>query len=325
MISGWYGILLFIVCCLSSSYVALLQAESYMIAAERDEKFKAELRHPYTALIGLTLGKRMEQCSLVLLNITVVITTTAYMLIASQLILLFLNEFIPGFNAQYGIRIMLVIIVVLLIPLTWLGTPKDYWGVALAAALTIAIAAILIMTNLWLNRPIDFAQVPVRTVTIKTFFYGIGTFIFAFSAIPYIPNIHADMKIKGNITKAIGMSFTCSAIVYIAVAISGMLLLGDNIKGDVIVNTLQTYSSSRNMQVTGKVLSYSALILLAVHFIFAYNLVFNIMAQEIEERLAIPKGIMILCFYFTQWYLTKYFYFRLEMYVTNLSFPRGSM
>ena len=302
MISGWYGIIVLVLCCVLSLYVALLQAESYMIAAERDAKFKAELRHPYTALIGLTLGKRMEKCSLVLLNSLVLITTTAYMLIASELTLFFINEFFPGFNARYGIRIMLVILVVLLIPLTWLGTPKEYWGVALAASLTIVISAILIMINLWLNRPNDFAKVPRRTVTANTFFYGFGTFIFAFNAIPFIPNIHADMKIKGNIFKSILMSYMFSEIIYGTVAISGMLLLGDNIKGNVIMNTLQTYySSSRNMQVTGKVLSYSALILLAGHFVFAYNLIFNIMAQEIEERLAIPKGIIIVCFYFTQY------------------------
>ena len=291
IISGWCGIVIILACWFGNTYVASLQAETYMLASETNDKFKTHIRHPYTAMVGLSLGKKMEFFSSVILNCLVLSSTTIYLILSSELALIFFNDFFPYLKSPYELRLTLVIVAIVLAPVTWLGTPRESWWVALTALLATLISAILFTTDLWLNRPNNLTQVPVRTVTANTFFFGVGTMLFAFTGVPLFPNIHSAMKIKAHFTKAIHISYACIAVIYFIVALSGMILLGDSIKGNIIMNAIESYHYSRNnKQCTGKVLSYTALILLSIHFIFAYNLIFNTLAQEIEERLAVPKG-----------------------------------
>ena len=42
----------------------------------------------------------------------------------------------------------ILIVALLLIPMSWLGTPKDFWWTAIVASVTTTIAAVLIVINL---------------------------------------------------------------------------------------------------------------------------------------------------------------------------------
>ena len=66
-------------------------------------------------------------------------------------------------------RIWLVICTSVLLPLTWLGTPKNFWPVALFAIIATSVACLLIIIKIG----VDFGGVATdRVVTSSSFFSG---------------------------------------------------------------------------------------------------------------------------------------------------------
>ena len=66
-------------------------------------------------------------------------------------------------------RIWLVICTAFLLPLTWFGTPKNFWPVALIAILATTVACVLITVKIG----VDFDGVaPKRKVTLESFLSG---------------------------------------------------------------------------------------------------------------------------------------------------------
>ena len=284
---GWWSIILIAISLLSNLYITKILAETITIIGEEAHK----TRDPYTRAVEYAYGKKAKIFSAFILQLFTICVTTVYLLLCTELFIMFFNEFIPSFTNSFGIRLWLCIIAAILIPVTWFGTPSDYWVLALFAMLTTIVAAVLFSTNLWLNHPSDISKVPVRKVTPISFFFGMGSILFAFCGIPFFPNIQSDMKDGKMVFKSAVISYIIIAAVYIPVGIFGIVLLGDNVNPNIIFNaTNLSNCSDKYMKDVLKKLAYTALVLLAGHFLFAYNLIFNTLAQELEELLKIKRG-----------------------------------
>ena len=57
------------------------------------------------------------------------------------------------------LRIWLVICYAVLLPCSWLGTPKEFWGIAVGASLATAVACLMICVCIGLNLPADLKAV----------------------------------------------------------------------------------------------------------------------------------------------------------------------
>ena len=71
------------------------------------------------------------------------------------------------------LRIWLVICFAVLLPCSWLGTPKEFWGIAVGASLATAVACLMICVCIGLDLPADLKQQP--TVNFESFFSGMKT------------------------------------------------------------------------------------------------------------------------------------------------------
>ncbi|XP_047124758.1 uncharacterized protein LOC105843512 [Hydra vulgaris] len=285
--TGWWSISLMMISFFSNLFMTKILVEIITLIGEEAHK----TRDPYTRAVECAFGKKAKLISTFILHSYTIFVTTVYLLLSTELLIMFFDEFVPSMTTTLGLRLWLCIVVVILIPITWLGTPNDYWVIALGASLTIICAAILVSTSLLLNPPSDISKVPVRNVTPVTFFFGMGSILFAFCGIPFLPNIQSDMKDGKLMFKSSVFSYVIVASVYIPVGILGIVLLGNNINPNVILNIVSQSLKLQNgyMKVVLKNLAYTALVLLAGHFLFAYNLIFNNLAQELEEIIKIKR------------------------------------
>ena len=88
------------------------------------------------------------------------------------------------------------IVAIILIPLTWLGTPKDFWQIAVGALLSTVAACtgIIIQSLLDHHENLDEPIRPAATWdgSVKAF----ASIMFAFAGASTFPTIQADMKKK---------------------------------------------------------------------------------------------------------------------------------
>ena len=70
------------------------------------------------------------------------------------------------------LRIWLVICFAVLLPCSWLGTPKEFWGIAVGASLATAVACLMICVCIVLDMPTDLKSVQQPTLDFECFFSG---------------------------------------------------------------------------------------------------------------------------------------------------------
>ena len=75
-------------------------------------------------------------------------------------------------HGKTELRIWLLICFAVLFPLSWLGTPKEFWGIAVGASLATAVACVMICVCIVLDMPGDLKSVVQPTVHFESFFSG---------------------------------------------------------------------------------------------------------------------------------------------------------
>ena len=75
-------------------------------------------------------------------------------------------------DTETELRIWLLICFAVLFPLSWLGTPKEFWGIAVGASLATAVACVMICICIALDMPEDLKSVEQPTVHFERFFSG---------------------------------------------------------------------------------------------------------------------------------------------------------
>lgn len=87
-------------------------------------------------------------------------------LITSHINVHFLQE------GQHSLRMWLLICAAVLLPCSWLGTPKEFWVIAIGASSATALACLLICVAMGIELPRDLSQVEQKEVTFLSFFSG---------------------------------------------------------------------------------------------------------------------------------------------------------
>jgi vesicular inhibitory amino acid transporter len=122
-----------------------------------------------------------------------------FLLIASQNIASLLSEFVFHF-CDYTILITLI-----MFPVSMLGTPKDFWPIAVGAMAFTGIACSFIFTETLRQIP---AELPAGSaVTFESFFVGFGTILFCFGGGVMFPTIQTDMIQPGLFYKSVIIAY----------------------------------------------------------------------------------------------------------------------
>ena len=110
---------------------------------ERYEEFRGQVRDPYPAIGEKAAGKLGRIISVICITLTLYGGGCVFIVLISQL----LKSLFEAAGIDLSLCIWMVIVAGGLTPLTWMGTPKDFWPIAVGALITTMIACLLIVIN----------------------------------------------------------------------------------------------------------------------------------------------------------------------------------
>ena len=270
---------------LASVYGGLLLGWSWKKINEKREN-KTPLRDPYPYIGEVAVGKGLRHTITFTLNLQLFLTCVVYLLLASELIGSFIKFHIGSIDGQGNLRIWLILIALIILPLTWLGTPKDFWFIALAAAGSTALALFLIWIKYGMIAPKDLTTVKKAEVTWGTFASAFGTFVFGFTGASLFPTIQSDMKKPEKFGRAAYVGYIGIFLLYVPTALGAYIVLGDKVEPSI----LRTLSDYDNLYHTSRVIVSIVEILFAAHFITGFVLMLNPMLQQLEEFYEVPHS-----------------------------------
>ncbi|KAH9525600.1 hypothetical protein Btru_001799 [Bulinus truncatus] len=274
--TGYIGILLNIVCALVSAYTGMLLGKCWLIVMNRCEDYQVQARYPYPAIGQVTFGRPGRLLVSCAINFTMFGAAVVFLLLASENI----QSLVKNVGKDISFCYWLFIVAGILIPISWLGTPKDFWPIAIGATVATSIACCVVIANVVIDSHSQ-AEAYHPDIEFKTFAFALGTICFAYGGHPAFPTFQADMRNPEKFGLAIFISYMIVLFMYLPVAITGYWVYGSNTKD----NILQSVS-------TGP-LQYTVEILITMHIICSFIIVINPVCQELEELLKIPTHFSI--------------------------------
>ncbi|XP_076305512.1 uncharacterized protein LOC143222640 [Tachypleus tridentatus] len=268
--SGWTGVLLIVVCCVNSGYCGLILARCWIILEERWNEYQTKVRIPYPIIGFRASGHFMRAAVSLCLNSTLFGAATVFLLLSSELIQSL------GDKLNLSFCFWILILGTILCPLMWLGTPEDFWPVAVGSLGTTTFASILLFTNILMDHYNVENVVTYPTPTVKSFCFSFSAINFAIGGITTLPTIQNDMKDRSKISIAVAISYFALLVLYLPVAIAGYAGYGEQVKTNVLLSL-----SSGPIRTTIE-------IMLAGHFLFTFLIIINPTCQELEEMLCVP-------------------------------------
>lgn len=135
----------------------------------RYEEFRGQVRDPYPAIGEKAVGRWGRIVSVVSITLTLYGGGCVFIVLISQLT----GSLMAGAGLHLNLCTWMVIVAAALTPLTWMGTPKDFWPIAVGALITTMIACILIIINCVLTGA-ELEKVVYPAPTANGFFKGIS-------------------------------------------------------------------------------------------------------------------------------------------------------
>ena len=109
----------------------------------RYEEFRGQVRDPYPAIGEKAVGRWGRIVSVVSITLTLYGGGCVFIVLISQLT----GSLMAGAGLDLSLCTWMVIVAAALTPLTWMGTPKDFWPIAVGALITTMVACLLIIIN----------------------------------------------------------------------------------------------------------------------------------------------------------------------------------
>uniref|UniRef100_A0A2C9K492 Amino acid transporter transmembrane domain-containing protein n=1 Tax=Biomphalaria glabrata TaxID=6526 RepID=A0A2C9K492_BIOGL len=271
--TGYIGILLNVMCAIVSAYTGMLLGRCWLMVLHRYSEYQEHSRYPYPAIGQVTFGKPGRLIVSCAINFTLFGVSVVFLLLASENI----QSLIQDAGANISFCYWLLIVAGCLLPITWLGTPKDFWPIAVGAVVATSVACCVILANIAEDsKTLPPAFYP--KIDFKGFFFAFGTICFAFGGHPAFPTFQADMRNPEKFGKAIFIAYMIVLLMYLPVAISGYVVYGSHTQD----NILQSVSAGP--------MRYTVEILITLHLICSFIIVINPVCQEGEQLLHIPTS-----------------------------------
>lgn len=292
---GLLGMFLIVFFTLNAGFSGTRLGLCWVMLEERFPEFRGEVRDPYPSIAEKAIGKVGRVLSLVCISLTLYGGGCVFIVLISQL----LGSLMGAAGLHLTLCVWMVIVAITLIPLTWAGTPKDFWPIAVGALITTCIACGLIITTCVLdgqglreafaNGTEGAVEISQPAPTMNGIFKAFGSIMFAFAGASTFPTIQADMadRSKFNISALIAMAILF--LIYFPMAVAGYYSLGAPVFG---VDGVQIQGVTDNI-----VLAMSdgptrivVEVMLLLHLITAFPIITNPPAQFFEQILGIPSS-----------------------------------
>jgi len=271
---GILGMILIALFTINAGFSGTRLGLCWMMLEERYTEFKGEVRDPYPAIAEKAIGRVGRILALVCISLTLYGGGCVFIVLISQL----LGSLVANAGLKLHLCEWMVIVAVILIPLTWAGTPKDFWPIAVGALITTIVACILIIVSCVMRGADELDTVEFPDPTFEGSFKAFGSIMFAFAGASTFPTIQADMadRSKFNISAIIAMAILF--LIYFPMAVGCYYSLGTEVKDNIVLAMLPGW------------MKMLVEIMLLLHLITAFPIITNPPAQFFEEMLNVPTS-----------------------------------
>lgn len=272
--TGWIGIAILISLGVISCYTGKLLTDSWIMLTRLYPEYTKNCRYPYAAIGEKTLGKWGRYSISFFMNLTLFGAGVVFIVLAAQNSQAFLSH-VCGIDSTLCFHIVLW--GAIFSPVTWFGSPQDFWQLGLGAWLATVVVLLLVIVEI-LTREIEhpMPESCEQAPSFKTLFLGFGTFMFAFGVHPSLPIIQNDMKNQEEFVPTLIRAFSITTILYLPLPIIAYLIYGSNISSNILVT------------IPSGVPQGIALVTVTLHLLMATNTVWNALYQEAEHVLKVP-------------------------------------
>jgi len=271
--TGWLGIVLIFLFTLNAGFSGTRLGLCWVMLEERYAEFRGEVRDPYPAIGGKAMGKPGRIISMVSICLTLYGGGCVFIVLIADL----LGSLLKPAGLDLSLCVWMVIVALGLIPLTWAGTPKDFWPIAVGALITTVVACLLVIIDCVMHgAQLETKEFPDPTIdgTFKAF----GTFMFAFAGASTFPTIQADMADRSKFSYAAIIAMGVLFGIYMPMAVGCYYSLGSLVTPNIVLAMTPGWT---------KVVVE---VMLLLHLITAFPIITNPPAQFFEELLRIPSN-----------------------------------
>ena len=146
--SGWTGVILIIILGIISGTCGILLSEAWLILRRNFREYQEHVRCPYAEVGFRTYGKTGKYAVHFCIDATLIGTCTVFILLASENLNSLTDLNLTSISAKSEYRVWLVICTAVLLPLTWFGTPKSFWPIALFAIIATSVSLLLLLIKI---------------------------------------------------------------------------------------------------------------------------------------------------------------------------------
>jgi len=284
--TGPAGLALIIFFAVMAVFVGTRLGHCWIMLEERFPEFREQCRDPYPTIAEKAVGKVGRIIALVCISITLYGTGCVYLVIIAS----FMSNLSHEAGFELNPCLWMIIMAAVLCPVCWLGTPKDFWPMAIGALITTVVACVMIMVKesqdahdenscYHDNNPKWEPVYPSPTA--EGFFKAFSSIMFAFAGASTFPTIQADMKDRRRFPLAALIAMGILLLVYFPMAAVGYFQLGDTVENNVVES------------LCNGTIKIVVEVLLLLHLVSAFPIMLNPPNQFFEELLKIPKTFSI--------------------------------
>lgn len=272
--TGWAGATLILLFTINAAFSGTRLGLCWVILEERFTEFQKEIRDPYPSIGEKAVGKWGRMLCTVCICLTLYGAGCVFIVLISQLVQSLLAE--VGVNLD--LCLMMLIVAGALTPLTWLGTPKDFWPIAVGALLTTVVACVLIVIQALLDHheTTELAEIDYPYPSVEGSIKAFASIMFAFAGASTFPTIQADMKHKDQFKISAIMACTILFLIYLPMAIVPYYAYGADAQANIVLSI-----AKGGIRTTVE-------IMLLLHLVAAFPIILNPPAQYFEGLFNIP-------------------------------------
>ena len=285
-LAGWLSIPFFVFIPIITCCCGVLLAKSVNMTVANDRRDVS--REPYPQLAKEAVGNKTRKFVVVTLYCGQIMSCLVFLLLAGEILSKLIPFHFGGLSSHNELRVWISITIGFIIPFNLLGSPKDFWGIALVATVTSVVTAIFMCTCLGMVHYNNVVQAHTPPLDIENVFASFGIIVFSFSGVGIFPTVQGDMKEPDKFPKVVVIGFTTLSVVYVSVALTAFFVLG-NFIGEDLLTTLSSLS------IYHKIISYKAFVtisqvLILGHVLSAFVLQMNPVYQLVEVFFKTPNG-----------------------------------
>ncbi|XP_064627997.1 uncharacterized protein LOC135487832 [Lineus longissimus] len=268
---GPLGIVMLFSMCTVAAYTGVTLGWSWEMLEDRYEEYRLlHVQDPFAAIGYRAMGNFGRYLVRVANYMSIFGCGVIFLLLSAEMVEGLLSVPLPNIT----FCVWMLVVAAILVPISWLGTPKDMWPVAIGATMSSGIACILIFANLVILIPETVPNIKHSPIKVEGVFMAFGTITFAFCGHTVFPTIQHDMLDRSKFANVIILGYVGMMTMFAPMVISAFYILGDLTSDNVLV-TIEAIDKSW--------ITYTVQVLFLFHLLSAFNIVLNPLWQGLEH------------------------------------------